>query len=46
VVPEDPSFYPIIYAAPNNADWRDEEVWRACNPALASFCRKTLKSLI
>jgi phage terminase large subunit-like protein len=37
VVPEDPSFYPIIYAAPDNADWRDEEVWRACNPALGDF---------
>jgi phage terminase large subunit-like protein len=37
VVPEDPSFYPIIYAAPNNADWRDEEAWRACNPALGDF---------
>jgi phage terminase large subunit-like protein len=37
VVPEDPSFYPIIYAAPNNADWRDEEVWRACNQALGDF---------
>ena len=37
VVPEDPSFYLIIYAAPNNADWHDEEVWRACNPALGDF---------
>jgi phage terminase large subunit-like protein len=37
VVPEDPSFLPIIYAAPDNADWRDEEVWRACNPALGDF---------
>jgi phage terminase large subunit-like protein len=37
VVPEDSAFYPIIYAAPNNADWRDEEVWRACNPALGDF---------
>jgi phage terminase large subunit-like protein len=34
---EDPSFLPIIYAAPEDADWRDEAVWRACNPALADF---------
>lgn len=33
----DPSFYPVIYSAPEAADWQDEDVWRACNPALADF---------
>lgn len=36
VIPCPPSFYPVIYAAPENADWHDEEVWRACNPALGT----------
>lgn len=31
---EDPTFLPIIYAAPEDADWTDEDVWIACNPAL------------
>jgi phage terminase large subunit-like protein len=33
----DPTFYPVIYAAPENADWLDEEVWRKANPALEDF---------
>jgi phage terminase large subunit-like protein len=33
----DPSFYPVIYAAPKDADWLDEEVWKAANPALQDF---------
>jgi len=33
----DPSFLPIIYEAPHEADWTDERVWRACNPALGDF---------
>jgi len=33
----DPTFYPIIYAAPDEADWTDEAVWKAANPALADF---------
>jgi phage terminase large subunit-like protein len=37
VVPCPASFYPIVYAAPTDADWKDEEVWRSCNPALGSF---------
>lgn len=35
----DPSFLPVIYAAPEEADIWDEAVWRACNPALASGFR-------
>lgn len=33
----DPSFLPIIYEAPTDADWTDERVWKACNPALGDF---------
>jgi len=31
---DDPSTLAIIYEAPKDADWRDEEVWRTCNPGL------------
>ncbi len=30
----DPTFLPIIYSAPDDADWTDEDVWKACNPAM------------
>lgn len=33
----DPTFLPIIYEAPTDADWLDEAVWRAANPALGDF---------
>lgn len=33
----DPSFYPVIYAAPEDSDWTDEEVWKRANPALNDF---------
>lgn len=33
----DPTLLPVIYAAPKDADWQDEAVWRACNPALGKF---------
>ena len=33
----DPSFLPVIYEAPAGAEWTDENVWRACNPALGDF---------
>lgn len=33
----DPSFLPVIYEAAEDADWRDEAVWRGCNPALGDF---------
>ncbi len=33
----DPTFLPVLYSAPEDADWRDEEVWKACNPALGDF---------
>jgi phage terminase large subunit-like protein len=34
---QDPTFYAVIYAAPDDADWTDETVWRAANPALGDF---------
>jgi phage terminase large subunit-like protein len=33
----DPSFLPILYEAPTEADWTDERTWAACNPALGDF---------
>ena len=36
---DDPTFAPIIFAAPDDADWRDETAWHAANPAIeAGFC--------
>lgn len=34
---EDETFLPIIYEAPADADWQDEKVWHAANPALGDF---------
>jgi phage terminase large subunit-like protein len=33
----DPTFLPIIYEAPVDADWTDEAIWRLANPALGDF---------
>jgi phage terminase large subunit-like protein len=33
----DPAFLPVIFEAPTDADWTDEKVWRAANPALGDF---------
>ena len=33
----DPSFLPIIFEAPADADWQSRKVWRKCNPALGDF---------
>ena len=33
----DPAFLPIIFEAPVDADWTDEQVWHAANPALGDF---------
>jgi len=33
----DPTFLPVLYAAPMDADWLDEAVWHAANPALGDF---------
>src|SRR5262249_49902230 len=34
---EDETFLPVLYAAPEDADWADEKVWHECNPALGDF---------
>jgi len=34
---DDPAFFPLIYEAPEDADWQDEAVWHAANPALGDF---------
>ena len=34
---EDPTFLPLLFEAPVDADWTDEAVWHACNPALGDF---------
>ncbi|MFC5371395.1 terminase large subunit [Brevundimonas faecalis] len=36
----DETFLPIIFEADKDADWLDEEVWRAVNPAVASGFRR------
>ncbi len=33
----DPTFLPILYEAPIDADWTDEAVWQQANPALGDF---------
>jgi phage terminase large subunit-like protein len=33
----DPTFLPWLYEAPPDADWTDESVWHAANPALGDF---------
>jgi len=30
----DPTFYPCVYSAPEDADWSDEKMWREVNPSL------------
>jgi phage terminase large subunit-like protein len=30
----DPTFYPVIYGAPPDADWTDENVWKEANPSV------------
>lgn len=34
---KDPTFHPVIYIAPEDADPWDEKTWFACNPALDDF---------
>lgn len=31
---DDPSFLPILFEAPRDADWRDEALWQEVNPGL------------
>ncbi len=34
---DDPAFFQTLYEAPEGADWTDEAVWYAANPALGDF---------
>jgi len=34
---DDPTFLPILFEAPKNANWLDEKVWKRANPALGDF---------
>ena len=31
---EDPTFYPVVFSLPDDADWSDEENWYKVNPSL------------
>jgi phage terminase large subunit-like protein len=31
---DDPTFFPVIYEMPEEADWRDEQTWKIANPNL------------
>lgn len=33
----DPTFLPLLFEAPMEADWTDEKVWHKANPALGDF---------
>lgn len=33
----DPTFLPLLFEAPSEADWTDERVWKKANPALGDF---------
>ena len=30
----DPTFYPVLYSAPEDADWTDPKVWAMANPSI------------
>ena len=30
----DPTFYPVVYSLPDDADWTSEESWKSVNPSL------------
>lgn len=36
----DPAFFPVIYEAPKDADWKVEETWKAANPNYGVSVRK------
>lgn len=49
----DPTFLPVIYGAPDDADWKAEATWRAANPNygvsvkpeyMAAECQKAIRS--
>jgi phage terminase large subunit-like protein len=36
-VVDDPTYYAVIFSAPDEADWTDEVIWKNANPALGDF---------
>lgn len=34
---EDPTYFPVIYEVPPDADWRDRKLWKLANPGLGNF---------
>jgi len=43
---KDPSFYPMVFCTPNDADWTDPRVWRKSNPSLGvTFSEKDLNMM-
>jgi phage terminase large subunit-like protein len=38
-VAEDPEFLGVVYGAPMDADWTDEDVWKRSNPSLGETVR-------
>lgn len=44
-VVEDPTFLPVVYSAPEGADWKDERVWKAANPALTGDSFRNLDEM-
>ena len=36
---DDPSFLPVLYGASEEDDWKDEAVWKKCNPSLGSILK-------
>lgn len=35
---DNPQFLPVLFEAGPEDDWKDEETWRKCMPALGDFC--------
>ncbi len=36
---KDPTYFPLIYELPQDADWADENLWKLANPTLGSIVR-------
>ena len=43
---DDPTFSATIYAAPPDADWLDEDVWRTCNPAIGAASAQSRRCVL
>lgn len=40
----DPTFYPVVYCTPMDADWTDPKVWKKSNPSLGvTFTKESLQ---